>query len=76
MYARYIEDEAKHVAGLGANCFNVVGPGQIIRYPETEILKVLDPIQLLAIQKISKFNRCERLLEINIHLDFSTLAVR
>ena len=44
-------DEAKHVPGLGANCFNVVGPGQIIRYPETEILKVFDPFQLLAIQK-------------------------
>ena len=43
-------DEAKHVPGLGADCFNVVGPGQIIRYPETEVLKVFDPFQLFAIQ--------------------------
>ena len=46
-------DEAKHASGLGANCYNMVGPGQVIRYPETKIVEVLDPIQLLAIQKKS-----------------------
>ena len=63
-------DEAKHVSGLGADCFNVVGPGQIIRYPETGVLKVLDRSSCLPFKKISKFNRCEQPLEISIHLDF------
>ena len=58
--------ESEHAPGLGANCFNVVGPGQIIRYPESKVLKVFDMFQLLAIQK---FNRCEQPLELSIHLD-------